>query len=168
MPFIVESPHLLDIFPEQCAYCQTADASSTFRQDFSKLKLGFIPGSVNSETLTAKLPACPGCARWFRRSRILLYPLGGLALSGILWAPMTALLLENTAFPIMAWAGWFGTSLGWLGLGILRKWRRKSLRIAYFGAKEIVYATNCENYATELAKLNDLSFAKKRFVIRFC
>ena len=95
MPYMIESDGTLGAFPGGCAYCGTRQANTSFVQPFSKLKLSKIPGNAESETLRVEMPACETCARWFRTTRTLLFSIGFVAITGLVWCVLLTMWLDN-------------------------------------------------------------------------
>jgi len=163
MPYLIEANGILAEFPKACAYCDRREATSSFRQPFSKMRAGTLPGDVSSETLVLDLPACESCARWFRRTRVVLFLIGFVAIIGSLLAVLASVWFENE-IPILVW---MATVTAWVGLRLWRGWRRRALRLAYFRPGTAIYAVRDEAYANELAEMNGLSVDHKVVLIKF-
>lgn len=163
-------PYFLDVdvtklplkFPKPCAYCDGArEASTESQQDFSTIK----PGLLGAGSLTVKLTmaACPACARWFKRTRIATYALGTIAVTGLLWS---VLLAMGYGLVDLAMSAWGASVLGWLGLLLWRRFRRRALDVAYVSDTVLTLRVRRESYARELAALNGLVCVKRLFLVR--
>jgi hypothetical protein len=158
MPFVVTSPRLCEAFPGNCPYCGIGSATERVAQAYSKMGLSAISGHVKSETWNVALPACRGCARWFRSQGLLTYAVGVFALL----SPLAIFAFEPKW---IEWA-WIAAMLAWAALPLWRRYRAGAFRIAYIGDGEIVYSARSEAYATEFARQNGLSAVKKPFVMK--
>jgi len=158
MPFVVTSPRLCEAFPANCPYCGVAPATERIAQPYSKMALSAIPGHVKSETWAISLPACGGCARWFRSNRAATLIVGSIAL-------LSPLAIFAFDAKWLEWA-WGGALIAWAILPIWRRVRAGAFRIAYIGNGEIIYAARDEGYARELARQNSLSVVKKRLLMK--
>jgi hypothetical protein len=164
MPFFIKSDSILSSFPNECPFCSLREANIRFRQTFSKMKLGKIPGSVASEKIKPLLPACEECAKWFRLTRVALFLLGFVALLGPILLVLLAFEVPN--YIKLANAAWLTTIALWASMLTYRKIKGNNLKIVYFSDNEIIYSGKDKKYMSELSKLNDLSYDKKPFVAR--
>ena len=157
MPYVVSSPQACEEFPPTCPYCGERPADATVELRYSKMDVGVL-GNARSKNWKTPLPACESCARWFRRTRPLLFALGG----GIVLLPIAMLFLPE-------WFGWVwgATGIGWLVLLLWRNYRSGAFRIDYIGPGEIVYAMRSRDHAQRFAALNQLRFEHRMFVVRW-
>jgi len=164
MPFFIKSDSVISSFPDECPFCSLRMANTKFRQTFSKMKLGKIPGSAVSKTIKLLLPGCEECSKWFRHTRFALFISGFFALL----APILSVFLafEMPKYLNLAYILWVISIVLWGALLIFRKLKGSKFKIAYFSDKEFVYAGRNEKYISELAKINGTNYEKKAFIMR--
>ena len=163
MPHFIEATHIIRDFPDLCPYCGASGPVETIGQSVSKMSLGWLPGSVRSEVVSAMLPVCARCRAWFLRTRIAVLLLGTLALSGVLWGVLLALRFRSE-LPVYAVEASF---VGWIALVMWRFWRRRRFRLAYFNEREAIYAATDEQYARALCEKHGLKSTKKALLVRW-
>jgi len=161
VPFLVSSPDLCSSFPESCSYCGAPAADSSFRQPYSKMALSKIPGRVESKNWKIELPACEPCAKWFTRTRVILFASGWVA--GL--APFLLLFVPQQLQDAACWL-WGLVALAWCVLLVLRRYRLAAFRVGYVGNGEVVYTLRDERLAQEFALRNNLNYERRALLVR--